>query len=130
MANHKSLDVDMVLAVFRRFSHVEELKQPHERSGYDAAVTSKIQLSHASGNPIPLLLPAAPFKNSCPNKVLDTKSPDFGEELGLSRLNHLCDELAKVYLYGAELTIVSDGPVYNGKLSFIGSITFLLTPIC
>ncbi|KAH6622476.1 Pyoverdine/dityrosine biosynthesis protein-domain-containing protein [Boeremia exigua] len=116
MSGDKTFDIAPVLAVFQRFAFFEEQERLNKARGYIAAATSKIQLSYASKTPISLLLPAAPFKNSSPHKVLDTRSPDFGEFLGLSRLNHLCDDLRKVYPYGANLTMVSDGPVYNDLL--------------
>jgi pyoverdine/dityrosine biosynthesis protein Dit1 len=124
MSHTKPLDIDAILATFRRFSQLEDQEHPDKAPEYEDAVASKIRDYHKNGKPISLLLPAAPFKNPCPEKVLDTKSPDFAEELGLSRLNHLCDELTKVYSYGAELTMISDGPVYNGRAT--SCLKFLL----
>jgi pyoverdine/dityrosine biosynthesis protein Dit1 len=116
MSYSKRLDIDAILAVLRRFGRSEKPEdgQAHESVKYEEAVASKVHYFHESGQAIQMLLPAAPFKNPCKEKVLDTKSPDFAEELGLSRLNHLCRELEKVYSGGAEVTMVSDGPVYNG----------------
>ncbi|KAI9149902.1 Isocyanide synthase xanB [Paramyrothecium foliicola] len=116
MSHSKPLDTEPVLAVFRRFSRFEDQQDPNEALGYEEGAAAKIRDCHGTRQPIPLLLPAAPFKNACPDKVLDTTSPDFAEELGLSRLNHLCEDLARVYPYGAELTMVSDGTVYNDLL--------------
>lgn len=130
MASGESLNIDAILAVLRRFSQLEGQKQPNETHGYGTVASSKIELSYTSRSPIPLLLPAAPFKNSSPLKVLDTKNPDFAEELGLARLDHLCNELAKVYRYGAELTIVSDGPVYNGELYSMENVCVMLILPC
>lgn len=64
---------------------------------------------------IRMILPAFPFKS--PNyrdKVLGTM-PDFGEELALAHLNGLCENIAQVYLPGADVYISSDGLVYNGE---------------
>lgn len=47
-------------------------------------------------------------------KVLGTL-PDLGEELALMHLNGLCESIAEIYEYGAELVIASDGLVYNGN---------------
>lgn len=81
---------------------------------YEAAVTAKLKAFDHADEPISLLLPAFPWKNPNTDKVLGS-DPDFGEELGLARLNHLCEELGKVHPHGAYLTLVADGPVYNGK---------------
>ncbi|KIL88528.1 hypothetical protein FAVG1_07773 [Fusarium avenaceum] len=69
-----------------------------------------------SGNPIPLSLPAFPFKS--PNSVSKTlgKLPDKGEEIALAHLNGLCNAIGDVYAPGAELSIISDGLVYNDLL--------------
>lgn len=70
----------------------------------------------AAAEPIHMVLPAFPFKS--PNndsKVLGTV-PDKGEEIALRHLNGICESIKEVYEPGAEVTIASDGIVYNGKL--------------
>lgn len=106
-------NIASVLTVLRRFSHYEGQFTLDQPSTYEAVVTSCIKEFHAAAEPILLLLPAFPWKNPNKDKVLSGK-PDLGEELGLARLNDLCEELGKVYSYGAELILVADGPVYNG----------------
>ena len=65
--------------------------------------------------PIRMILPAFPFKSpNARDKVLGTM-PDFGEELALSHLNGLCENIGTVYEPGADVYISSDGLVYNGK---------------
>ena len=65
--------------------------------------------------PVRMILPAFPWKSV--NKVdkVTGALPDFGEQLAMSHLNGLCESIAEVYEHGAELTIASDGLVYNGK---------------
>jgi hypothetical protein len=65
-------------------------------------------------NPVPLCLPAFPFKS--PNSTHKTlgKLPDKGEEIALAHLNGLCNAIGDVYAPGAKLSIISDGLVYNG----------------
>lgn len=66
--------------------------------------------------PIHMVLPAFPFKS--PNndsKVLGTV-PDKGEEIALAHLNGICESIKEVYEPGADITIASDGIVYNGKI--------------
>lgn len=106
-------DIDQILAMFRSFSRYESEEPITESVGYEATVAFKIKHFYASETPISMLLPAFPWKNPNPNKVLSF-NPDLGEELGLARLNHLCEEIEKVYQYGAYVTLVADGPVYNG----------------
>lgn len=64
--------------------------------------------------PIPLVLPAFPFKSpNSMDKVLGVL-PDKAEEVSLYVLQGLCDKIGRVYKHGARLVIVSDGIVYNG----------------
>jgi hypothetical protein len=89
---------------FERTNHWEGLET------FIPTVKKQIEASE----PVRLLLPGFPFKS--PNgkdKVLGLL-PDFGEELALSHLNGLCDNIATVYEHGAEVHICSDGLVYNG----------------
>lgn len=63
-----------------------------------------------------MCLPAFPFKSANKvEKVLGTL-PDKAEELALGRLNTMCATIGQFYEPGAELTIISDGLVYNGSL--------------
>jgi hypothetical protein len=76
--------------------------------------------------PIRMILPAFPFKSpNSRDKVLGTM-PDFGEELALSHLNGLCENIAQVYEPGANVYISSDGLVYNGELTHTS--IFFFTP--
>lgn len=64
--------------------------------------------------PVPMCLPAFPFKSpNSSRKVLGTL-PDKAEEFALAHLNGLCQAVEDVYPPGAKLTIISDGLVYNG----------------
>ncbi|RPB14591.1 hypothetical protein P167DRAFT_484328 [Morchella conica CCBAS932] len=66
--------------------------------------------------PIHMVLPAFPFKS--PNndsKVLGT-IPDKGEEIALAHLDGLCKSIEDIYNPGAQVTIASDGIVYNDLL--------------
>ncbi|KAM0425779.1 hypothetical protein ACHAPT_009029 [Fusarium lateritium] len=66
--------------------------------------------------PVPLCLPAFPFKSpNSTSKVLG-KLPDKAEEFALSHLNGMCQAIADIYAPGAKLTIISDGLVYNDLL--------------
>ncbi len=64
------------------------------------------------GQPIHMILPAFPAKSPNRNKTL-SDLPDFGELLGLIRLQELCDEIRSIHAPGARCTICSDGRVFS-----------------
>lgn len=103
----KVLDVIQTYGVaFERTNHWEGLES------FVPIVKKQVE----AGEPVRLLLPGFPFKSpNAKDKVLGTL-PDLGEELALSHLNGLCDNIATVYEHGAEVHICSDGLVYNGTL--------------
>ncbi|UKZ91540.1 uncharacterized protein TrAFT101_006517 [Trichoderma asperellum] len=69
-----------------------------------------------AGNVVPMCLPGFPFKSpNSRDKVLG-KLPDRAEELSLAHLNGLCLSIKDIYPPGAQLTIISDGLVYNDLL--------------
>jgi pyoverdine/dityrosine biosynthesis protein Dit1 len=72
---------------------------------------------HVKDNvPIDLVLPAFPWKSvNKVEKVLGAV-PDLGEELGLGRLQNLCEDIQVIYPPGAYVTVTSDGLVYNDLL--------------
>ena len=53
------------------------------------------------------------------------KLPDLGEELAMARLNSLCVDIAEVYEHGAEITIATDGLVFNGEHSLLRDQTLI-----
>jgi hypothetical protein len=75
-----------------------------------------VVLAHIKkGIPIRMVLPAFPFKS--PNregKVLGDL-PDLGEEISLACLQGFCNSVSQVYKPGAEISIASDGLMYNGE---------------
>ncbi|GAW20486.1 hypothetical protein ANO14919_099920 [Xylariales sp. No.14919] len=66
----------------------------------------------AAGVPVRMLLPGFPFKDNSQTVVLGPL-PDLGEELALSHLQGLCNNISAIYEHGAEILICSDGLVYN-----------------
>lgn len=86
------------------------------RSRFVPIIQNKVEV----GAPIQMVLPGFPFKSpNSTSKVLGTL-PDKAEEFALAHLNALCKSIEDVYKGGAELTIVSDGLVYNGNVTPAG----------
>lgn len=80
-----------------------------------ASFIPKVKKQIEACEPVRLLLPGFPYKSpNAKDKVLGAL-PDLGEELALAHLNGLCDNIATVYEHGAEVHILSDGLVYNGR---------------
>ena len=73
--------------------------------------------------PIPMCLPAFPFKSPNAIRKVMGKLPDKAEEFALAHLNGLCLAIGDVYPHGARLTIISDGLVYNGGFIRAGHAT-------
>lgn len=74
--------------------------------------------THVKANEVvPMCLPAFPFKSPNSRSKVLGKLPDRAEELALAHLNGLCLAIQDIYPPGANLTIISDGLVYNGTHS-------------
>ncbi|GAB0138183.1 hypothetical protein EsDP_00006426 [Epichloe bromicola] len=65
---------------------------------------------------VEMCLPAFPFKSANKVEKVLGSLPDKAEELALGRLNSMCTTIGQFYEPGAELTIISDGLVYNDLL--------------
>lgn len=103
-----------VVEVLRSFS--QHIRKEGSEENYEKvfdSVLDRVKGYIAENEPITMVLPAFPWKNPNLDKVLGP-DPDLGEELGLSRLNDICQEISKIYVYGARLMLVADVPVYNG----------------
>ncbi|WP_171025596.1 L-tyrosine/L-tryptophan isonitrile synthase family protein [Hymenobacter jeollabukensis] len=71
----------------------------------------RLQYFISQGQPIHLILPAFPAKSPNRQKVLGPL-PDLGEEIALTTLQSLCDDIRQVYAPGARLSICADGRVF------------------
>jgi len=65
-----------------------------------------------AGEPVHFVLPAFPVKSPSRRKTIGPL-PDLAEELALSFLQSVCDEVAHVHRPGAKITICSDGRVFS-----------------
>lgn len=102
-----------ILAVISRYrlSHKPTPKSDEGDLKFLAQIYSKVK----AGRLINMCLPAFPFKSpNSTTKVLG-HLPDKAEEVALAHLNGLCNAIKNIYPAGSELTIISDGLVYNGK---------------
>ncbi|KAJ5509198.1 hypothetical protein N7527_011341 [Penicillium freii] len=102
-----------VVEVLKRFC-LHSSKDGHQKDigRVFESVPEKLKINITANQPITMVLPAFPWKSPNQDKVLGYGA-DLGEEMGLAKLNHLCEEISKVYPYGARLILVCDGPVYN-----------------
>ncbi|CAG8047058.1 unnamed protein product [Penicillium olsonii] len=73
----------------------------------------KVKDQLRKGQPIHLILPAFPWKSINKTDKVTGVLPDLGEELALSRLNQLCEDIKQVYPLGGEVHIATDGLVFD-----------------
>jgi len=116
---HVSAEVDFEVA--RRVAklilrHRKVLRTGPDDDGAPDEQSIAIQLPKlhyyiSQGQPIHLILPAFPAKSPNPHKVLGTL-PDLGEEIALTFLQSLCDDIRQVYAPGARISICADGRVF------------------
>ncbi|RGP61409.1 pyoverdine dityrosine biosynthesis [Fusarium longipes] len=62
--------------------------------------------------PINFVIPSYPFKSENPDKVTGSL-PDMGEYIGLYKLHSMTLDVGQVYPFGAQVTVASDGAVFN-----------------
>ena len=73
---------------------------------------TKVRRFVAKNDPVHMLLPAFPAKSPNRSKVVG-KLPDMAEELALSFLSRVCEEIKEFYAPGARITLCSDGRVFS-----------------
>lgn len=72
---------------------------------------AKIKRLTAEGKRLDLVLMGFPHKSTCDAKVLG-RDVDLGELVAMITLNHLCQEIGKVYAPGARIHVFSDREAY------------------
>jgi pyoverdine/dityrosine biosynthesis protein Dit1 len=116
LAPARSLDEEAraVLAVLLRGRRLlpSEAGDDGAHEGESAVHFPKLLPLLAARRPLELILPAFPAKSANRRKTLGDL-PDLGEQLGLARLQSLCDEIRALYAPGASVTICSDGRVFS-----------------
>lgn len=111
--------VNAILDILERYRLDSADGTPNRSSEGRSKFVPIIQRKVEAGAPIHMVLPGFPFKSpNSVSKVFGTL-PDKAEEFALAHLNALCKSIGDVYKGGAELTIVSDGLVYNGTVTLL-----------
>ncbi len=108
-------DARAILAILFRNRRLLPLAEGESEQCTEAELAvhhAKLLPAVAARRPLELILPAFPAKSSNRAKTLGDL-PDLGEQLGLARLQELCDEIRAVYAPGASVTICSDGRVFS-----------------
>jgi hypothetical protein len=114
-ANTHTETAEKVLAVLKTIL-LNKLPGAHDK--WDQGAPAFIATIHKfveKGEAVQMCLPAFPWKSA--NKVEKVLGilPDKAEEVALARLNGICETIGTFYAPGAEILIISDGLVYNGK---------------
>ena len=95
------------------YSLILKLRNTHVESGADHPIHYlKISAFVSACLPIHFVLPAFPAKSANEKKTF-TQLPDYGEVLGLERMNNLCRAISRIYPLGARMTICADGRVFG-----------------
>ncbi|KAL6792253.1 Pyoverdine/dityrosine biosynthesis domain-containing protein, partial [Trichoderma sp. SZMC 28013] len=83
-------------------------------SKWDGRLKFKKHVEHwiRLNEPIRFVIPSFPFKSENPDKVT-CSVPDMSEYIGLFRLHAMTLDIQQVYPLGAEVTVASDGAVFN-----------------
>ncbi|KAG5751947.1 hypothetical protein H9Q69_002773 [Fusarium xylarioides] len=105
---NRILDVILEYSL-HKFDSTEELHSAG-RPKFLAVVSRFVR----SQQKVVMCLPAFPFKSANKVEKVLGNLPDKAEELALARLNSICVTIGQFYEPGAELTVISDGLVYNG----------------
>ncbi|AHJ95554.1 L-tyrosine/L-tryptophan isonitrile synthase family protein [Hymenobacter swuensis] len=121
VAQFLNLDPTVDFDVARRIAKILLRHRKVLPTGPDEQVTTedqsialhlpKLHYYIRQGLPIHLILPAFPAKSPNLHKVLG-KLPDLGEEIALTFLQSLCEEIRQIYAPGARLSICADGRVF------------------
>ncbi|OJJ82520.1 isocyanide synthase family protein [Aspergillus glaucus CBS 516.65] len=93
--------------------------QPKDADGPVTGWTGKsffmdrVKTQVAKGHAIEMILPAFPWKSINQVDKVTGVLPDLGEELALSRLHQLCEDIKAVYPPGGQVHIATDGLLFD-----------------
>ncbi|KAI1486752.1 putative pyoverdine/dityrosine biosynthesis protein [Biscogniauxia mediterranea] len=104
-----------ILAILKRYRLKSKLPSPECKEA-DLKFLAQIYARVTADEPILMCLPAFPFKSANTTSKVLGRLPDKAEEFAMAHLDGLCAAIGDIYPPGAQLTIVSDGLVYNDLL--------------
>ncbi len=110
-----------ILLNVMRFRRIADPKKSCATSSCEACLTPHLRsviFAIEECQPITFVLPAFPAKSPNPAKVLGML-PDMAERLSLEFLNHLCQQIQKIYSPGARVILCSDGRVFNDVIGIL-----------
>lgn len=105
-----------IVRVLSRYSLAQQT-ETNKPWGAKAKFLDQVGQFVAQQEAVSLTLPAFPFKSPNKHTKVPGTLPDKGEEVALCHLQGLCLAIKDVYEPGANVYIVSDGLMYNGKKS-------------
>jgi pyoverdine/dityrosine biosynthesis protein Dit1 len=119
-----------ILAIIRRHS-IKKLPDAEDRLNLGTPhFLATIKQFVRVAEPVQMSLPAFPPKSANKTEKALGILPDMAEEVSLSMLNDMCNDIGVVYEPGAHLTIISDGLMYNGQSKHFAWIFILLFIMC
>ncbi|KAK4185492.1 Pyoverdine/dityrosine biosynthesis protein-domain-containing protein [Podospora australis] len=105
-------DILNIISKYRLEKHGSGPASGHDTLKFFAVVYDQVKTNES----IKMCLPAFPFKSPNHTTKVTGRLPDMTEQFALAHLNGLCAAIGDIYKPGAELTIISDGLVYNDLL--------------
>ena len=116
-----------ILDIIQRYG--KNLRSPDDTADDNAWIgrakfAPKVEGQVEANQPIKMILPSFPWKSINRIDKVTGALPDLGEELAFARLNALCEDISKIYPFGAEITIATDGLVFNDVVGITDSDTW------
>ncbi|WP_419419048.1 L-tyrosine/L-tryptophan isonitrile synthase family protein [Legionella sp. D16C41] len=97
-----------ILNILSKHRRIPEAEEKLGANTFSDKLCEKLDTMVKQGKKIRIVLPAFPEKSPVRDKTL-SDSPDMAELISLKFLNELCQEIAAVYNFGAEIVIYTDG---------------------
>jgi pyoverdine/dityrosine biosynthesis protein Dit1 len=106
---------DKFLDVFQDFRMPSDLMDQYQTEG-KKKLGEKIQPFLVNNEPIRFVMLGFPFKSTNDRDKVLGKLPDMGEQLTLETFSKFNEKVKQVYAPGVDITIVSDGYIFNDLL--------------
>lgn len=105
-----------ILNVFDNYRMAPTAIDQYEQIG-KAILAEKVQRYIDQNNPIQFAMLGMPFKSTNTRDKVLGEMPDLGEELMVKNFETFNDEIKRIYNPGSNITVASDGYVFNDLLS-------------